>query len=64
MRVLVGITGGIASYKSCELIRLLKKANHEVTVCLTDSSRDFITPLTLETLSKNRILGNSQLDSN
>ena len=64
MRVLVGITGGIASYKSCELIRLLKKANHEVTVCLTDSAREFITPLTLETLSKNKVLGNNHLDSN
>lgn len=49
--ILVGITGGIAAYKIPELIRLLKKSNAEVRVVATKNALEFVTPLTLETLS-------------
>lgn len=51
MRVLIGITGGIAAYKTIELIRLLSKAGHEVQVVLTEAAKAFVTPLTLQALS-------------
>jgi len=50
-RVVLGITGGIAAYKSAELVRLLRKRGAEVRVVLTQSAVEFITPLTLQTLS-------------
>ncbi|MBR1808453.1 MAG: bifunctional phosphopantothenoylcysteine decarboxylase/phosphopantothenate--cysteine ligase CoaBC [Paludibacteraceae bacterium] len=53
--ILVGISGGIAAYKIPELIRLLKKAGAEVCVCTTRNALQFVTPLTLETLSNNRV---------
>ncbi len=49
--ILVGITGGIAAYKIPELIRLLKKADASVRVVVTPNALEFVTPLTLETLS-------------
>lgn len=49
--ILIGITGGIAAYKSCELIRYLITAGAEVRVMMTHAAQKFITPLTLETLS-------------
>ena len=54
-RILVGITGGIAAYKSCELIRYLITQGAEVRVMMTRAAEKFITPLTLETLSKNPV---------
>jgi len=51
MRVLLGVTGGIAAYKACDLVRMLVKAGHSVRCCLTDAGSGFITPLTLATLS-------------
>lgn len=51
-RVLVGISGGIAAYKVCEVVSTLFKAGAEVRVILTDSAQQFITPLTLATLSR------------
>ena len=54
-RILVGVTGGIAAYKSAELVRALIKAEADVHVCMTNAATKFITPLTLETLSKNRV---------
>lgn len=51
MKILLGVTGGIAAYKSCELARLLVKAGHQVRACLTDAGSRFITPLTLATLT-------------
>jgi len=51
-RVLVGIGGGIAAYKVCEVISTLFKAGAEVKVILTDSAQQFITPLTVSTLSR------------
>lgn len=53
--ILVGISGGIAAYKSAELIRLFKKAGHEVRVCMTPGASEFITPLTLQALSGNPV---------
>lgn len=50
-RVLLGVTGGIAAYKTAELARLLIKAGAEVRVVMTRSAREFITPLTLQTLT-------------
>jgi len=51
MNILLGVTGGIAAYKSAELARLLVKAGHTVRCCLTDAGSRFITPLTLATLT-------------
>lgn len=50
-RILLGITGGIAAYKSAELVRLLKKAGHEVRVVMTSGAEAFVTPLTFQALS-------------
>ncbi len=55
-KIIVGITGSIAAYKSAILTRLLVKAGAEVKVIMTASAHDFITPLTLATLSKNSVL--------
>lgn len=55
-KVLLGITGGIAAYKTTFLVRLLIKAGAEVKVILTDSASSFVSPLTLATLSKNPVL--------
>ena len=49
--ILLGISGGIASYKSAELVRLLRKQGLRVSVVMTDGAKEFITPLTLATLS-------------
>ncbi len=54
-RILLGITGGIAAYKIAELIRLLIKSGAEVKCIMTPASCDFITPLTVSTLSKNPV---------
>src|SRR5581483_1781317 len=48
---LVGVTGGIACYKSCEIVRLLVGAGAQVRVVMTAAAREFVTPLTLQTLS-------------
>lgn len=50
-RILLGVTGGIAAYKSAELVRLLKKAGHSVRVVMTAGAEAFITPLTFQALS-------------
>ncbi|MBR1850848.1 MAG: bifunctional phosphopantothenoylcysteine decarboxylase/phosphopantothenate--cysteine ligase CoaBC [Bacteroidales bacterium] len=51
MRIIVGITGGIAAYKSPQLVRLLRKAGHEVQCVATTHALQFVTQLTLETVS-------------
>ena len=53
--VLLGVTAGIAAYKSAFLIRLFIKAGAEVKVVMTPAAKDFVTPLTLSTLSKNEV---------
>ena len=55
-KILLGVTGSIAAYKSAFLVRLLVKAGAEVKVIMTPSSTDFISKLTLSTLSKNKVL--------
>jgi len=57
-KILLGVCGSIAAYKSAFLVRLLVKQGAEVKVILTQSGADFITPLTLATLSKNEVLSN------
>ncbi|MCQ0110835.1 bifunctional phosphopantothenoylcysteine decarboxylase/phosphopantothenate--cysteine ligase CoaBC [Zhouia amylolytica] len=54
--ILLGITGGIAAYKTATLIRLFIKAGASVKVVMTESAKDFVTPLTLSTLSKNPVI--------
>ena len=54
--ILLGITGGIAAYKTAFLVRHFIKAGAHVKVVMTDNAKDFITPLTLSTLSKNPVL--------
>ncbi|WP_348797217.1 bifunctional phosphopantothenoylcysteine decarboxylase/phosphopantothenate--cysteine ligase CoaBC [Flavobacterium adhaerens] len=54
-KILLGISGGIAAYKTASLVRLFIKAGAHVQVVMTPASKDFITPLTLSTLSKNPV---------
>ncbi|MFK8103499.1 MAG: bifunctional phosphopantothenoylcysteine decarboxylase/phosphopantothenate--cysteine ligase CoaBC [Saprospiraceae bacterium] len=54
-KILLGVTGSIAAYKAAFLVRLLIKAGAEVKVLMTPAATDFITPLTLSTLSKNPV---------
>jgi phosphopantothenoylcysteine decarboxylase/phosphopantothenate--cysteine ligase len=53
--ILLGVTGGIAAYKSAEIIRLFKKLGADVRVVMTESAKEFITPLTLQAISGNEI---------
>lgn len=55
-KILLGITGSIAAYKTAVLTRLLIKAGAEVKIVMTPSAKDFVTPLSLSTLSKNPVL--------
>lgn len=55
-KILLGITGSIAAYKSAALVRLLVKSGAEVRVVMSRSAHDFVTPLTLATLSRNPVL--------
>src|SRR5919201_3637830 len=54
--VVLGVTGSIAAYKSAELASLLVKQGHEVFVVMTQDATEFISPLTLQTLSKNPVM--------
>ncbi len=54
-KILLGVTGSIAAYKAATLVRLLVKQGAEVKVIMSDGAQDFITPLTLSTLSKNPV---------
>ncbi len=53
--IIIGITGGIAAYKICELIRMYKRANANVRVVCTQNALNFVTKLTLQNLSKNEV---------
>ena len=53
-KILIIIGGGIAAYKSLDLIRLLKKRNNEIKTILTKSGKEFVTPLSISTLTKNK----------
>ena len=50
-RILLGVTGGIAAYKSAEIVRRLKERGAEVQVVMTGAARQFVTPLTFQALS-------------
>ncbi len=58
-RVLLGVTGSIAAYKSLELLRLLVKAGAEVRVVMTEGAKRFVAPLSFEALSRNKVLEES-----
>ncbi|WP_439097692.1 flavoprotein [Methylocucumis oryzae] len=60
--ILLGLCGGIAAYKICELIRLLRKQGADVRVVMTSAATQFITPLTLQALSGHPVLS-ERLDS-
>ena len=67
MRVVLGITGGIAAYKCAELIRLLRKSEIDVQVVMTEAGAKFITPVTLQALSGNAVFidaWDSRIDNN
>jgi phosphopantothenoylcysteine decarboxylase/phosphopantothenate--cysteine ligase len=55
-KILIGVTGGIAAYKTCEIIRELKQNRAEVQVVMTKAAKEFIAPLTFATLSENPVL--------
>ena len=55
MNVVLGVTGSIAAYKACELVRLLVKRGDDVHVVMTEHARAFVTPLTFQTLSRNPV---------
>ncbi|WP_024790078.1 bifunctional phosphopantothenoylcysteine decarboxylase/phosphopantothenate--cysteine ligase CoaBC [Lebetimonas sp. JH292] len=62
MNVLIGVTGSIAIYKTCELIRLFIKNKDNVKIVMTDAAGKFVTPLTFETLTRNRVLTSKNED--
>lgn len=55
--IVIGVTGSIAAYKSADLTSRLVKAGHDVYVVMTAHAQEFITPLTLQTISRNPVLG-------
>jgi phosphopantothenoylcysteine decarboxylase/phosphopantothenate--cysteine ligase len=55
MKILLGVTGGIAAFRACEVVLQLRKAGHEVRVVMTEGARRFVTPLTFEALSGNPV---------
>ncbi|MGC8677308.1 MAG: bifunctional phosphopantothenoylcysteine decarboxylase/phosphopantothenate--cysteine ligase CoaBC [Hydrogenobaculum sp.] len=59
MNILIGITGGIACYKTLELIRLLKKKNHNVKTIMTNFAQEFISSMIVKTLSQNEVYTDS-----
>ncbi len=54
--VVVGVTGGIAAFKACSLVSSLKKKGHDVHVIMTKAAQEFVTPLTFQSLSNNRVI--------
>jgi phosphopantothenoylcysteine decarboxylase/phosphopantothenate--cysteine ligase len=56
MRITLGVTGGVAAYKSAELVRLLQQQGHSVQVVMTRAAREFITPLTFAALSGQKVI--------
>jgi phosphopantothenoylcysteine decarboxylase / phosphopantothenate---cysteine ligase len=55
-RILIGVTGGIAAYKACEVLRRLQREGAEIRVAMTRAAQEFVTPLTFETLSMNEVV--------
>lgn len=63
-KILLGISGGIAAYKCCELVRLYKKSGAEVKVIMTPSALNFVSPVTLSALSGNEVMINMFPETN
>ena len=63
-KILLGITGGIAAYKIPSLVRLIKKADCELEIILTNSAKNFVAQMTLETLSGKKIWSDENFDFN
>ena len=59
-KVILGVTGGIAAYKACELVRLFKKAGHQVRVVMTAHAEGFVGPITFQSLSGEPVLRSLQ----
>ena len=57
--VVLGVSGGIAVYKACEIVSRLKKLGANVDVVMTDNAREFVTPLTFQTLAKSAVVTNA-----
>ena len=55
MNVLLGVSGGIAAYKSCELVRRLREHGHDVSVVMTAAATEFVTPMTFQVLSGRKV---------
>jgi phosphopantothenoylcysteine decarboxylase/phosphopantothenate--cysteine ligase len=55
MKIVLGVTGSIAAYKACELVRLFAKGGDDVRVVMTAAAREFVAPLTFQTLSRNPV---------
>ena len=55
MKILLGITGGIAAFRACDVALLLGRAGHEVRVVMTEGAQQFVTALTFETLTRNAV---------
>ena len=58
LNIVIGITGGIAAYKACGITSYLKKQGANIDIIMTKNATQFITPLTLETLSENKVVEN------
>lgn len=58
LKIVLGVTGGIAAYKACELVRLFKKSGHEVRVVMTENAERFVGAITFEALSGNPVVTN------
>ena len=58
MYIVLGVTGSISAYKAADIANRLHKDGHDVHVVMTDGAKEFITPLTLQTLSKNKVHAN------
>ena len=56
LNIVIGITGGIACYKVCGIISYLKKEGTNIHVIMTEHAKEFVTPLTFETLSGNKVV--------
>ncbi len=55
LKILIGVTGGIAAYKTCDLVRALVKEGHAARVIMTQAAERFVAPLTFEVLSRNPV---------
>lgn len=54
-KIIIGVTGGIAAYKACEVARYFKRLNADVHIVMSKNATEFVTPLTFETLTNNRV---------